>query len=80
MPSLTIKNIPEEIYRRLKIAAEKNHRSLNGEVIACLDDALTPHGVPVHEQLAHIRKLRESLRTKHFDAAEILKAVDAGRR
>ncbi len=39
MPALTIKNIPEQIYRSLKENAKENHRSLNGEVIACLDRA-----------------------------------------
>ena len=80
MPRLTIKNIPDEIYRRLKAAAEGNHRSINGEVIACLDEALTLPNATAQEQLVHIRKLRESLRTKHFDTAQVLEAVDAGRR
>jgi plasmid stability protein len=80
MPNLTIKNIPEAIYRRLKQAAEENHRSLNGQVIACLDEALSPPSISVEEQLAHIRKLRQGLQTKHFRAADVLKAIETGRR
>jgi len=35
MPTtLTLKNIPDELYGRLKQAAEVHHRSLNSEVIA----------------------------------------------
>ncbi len=37
MPTLTIKGLPEPVYRRLKAQAESNHRSLNGEIIACLE-------------------------------------------
>lgn len=80
MPNLTIKNIPEKIYRRLKRVAEENHRSLNGQVIACLDETLAPPKVSVDEQLAQVRRLREALRTKHFKAGDGLKAVEAGRR
>lgn len=37
VPTLTIKGLPEPIYRRLKAQAETNRRSLNGEIIACLE-------------------------------------------
>lgn len=40
IPALTIKGLPEPIYRRLKAQAESNHRSLNGEIIACLERAV----------------------------------------
>ncbi len=37
MPSLTLKNVPQELHERLREAAAQNHRSLNGEVIARLE-------------------------------------------
>ena len=40
MPSLTVKNIPEEIYERLKKSAAAHRRSINQEAIYCLDRAL----------------------------------------
>jgi plasmid stability protein len=40
LPTLTIKGLPEPVYRRLKDRAESNHRSLNGEIIACLERAV----------------------------------------
>ena len=39
MPTLTLKNVPETLYRRLKERAERNHRSLNREAIRCLEEA-----------------------------------------
>ena len=42
MPSLTIKNIPDELYVELKHTAEQHHRSINSEVIVCLEQSLLP--------------------------------------
>jgi plasmid stability protein len=39
MPSLTIKGIPDRLVRRLKKRAIANRRSLNSEVIRCLEQA-----------------------------------------
>ena len=40
MPTLTIKNIPEDLYLQLKQSAEINHRSINSEVIVCIEQAV----------------------------------------
>ena len=40
MPTLTIKNLPPDTYRRLKRAAAAHRRSLNSEMIVCLERAL----------------------------------------
>jgi len=40
MPTLTIKNIPEDLYTQLKRHAEINRRSLNSEVILCIERAI----------------------------------------
>jgi plasmid stability protein len=39
MPTLTIKNVPEFLVRRLKLRATRHGRSLSLEVIACLPRA-----------------------------------------
>jgi plasmid stability protein len=38
MPNLTVRKIPKEVYKRLKESARQNHRSLNAEVLALLED------------------------------------------
>jgi len=74
MPTnLTLKNIPDEVYERLKAAAETHRRSLNSEAIVCLESVLLPGRVPVSERLARARALRSELpkgkfRTKDIDA------------
>jgi len=42
MPSLTIKNIPASLFDRLKLRAAQNRRSLNNEVLECLERELMP--------------------------------------
>src|SRR6266480_2802994 len=36
MPTITLKNIPADLHRKLKKRAEEHHRSLNKEIIATL--------------------------------------------
>ena len=37
--NLTIRNVPDSLARKLKLRAERNHRSLQGEVMAILEQA-----------------------------------------
>ena len=39
MPTITVRNVPDAVVRRLKARAERNHRSLNGEVVTLLEQA-----------------------------------------
>jgi plasmid stability protein len=41
MPSLSIKNVPEEVIARLRERAERNHRSLQRELLALVWEAAT---------------------------------------
>lgn len=40
--NLSIKNAPDDIVNRLKRRAARNHRSLQGELLAILDEAVGP--------------------------------------
>jgi len=42
MPSLSIKNVPHEVIERLRERAERNHRSLQGELLALIQEAAFP--------------------------------------
>ena len=53
MPTtLTLKNIPDDVYERLKLAAEMHRRSLNSEAIVCLETVLVPTRISPGERLA----------------------------
>ena len=41
MPSLSIKNVPTEVIERLRERAERNHRSLQRELLALVCEATT---------------------------------------
>jgi plasmid stability protein len=59
MPALTIKNIPEDLYNRLKEAARTHRRSLNSEVLYCIERILRPHKIAVSDHLDAARRSRE---------------------
>lgn len=53
MPTtLTLKNIPDEVYERLKASAETHRRSVNSEAIVCLESVLLPDRMAASERLA----------------------------
>ncbi len=46
MPSVLVKNIPEELHRRLKERAAHNRRSLNSELLVILESAVADTAGP----------------------------------
>jgi plasmid stability protein len=77
--TITLKNIPAEVYDSLRRAAVAHHRSINGEAIACLELVLLPNRARTDEHLARARQIRESLKGKIFEAADIAQAIEQGR-
>ena len=62
MPTtLTLKNIPDAVYERLRASAGLHRRSLNSEAIVCLESVLLPSRMTTGEQLQRARELRASL-------------------
>ncbi|MGH7338546.1 MAG: FitA-like ribbon-helix-helix domain-containing protein [Myxococcota bacterium] len=68
MPTLTVKNVPPELHRRLKLRAERNRRSLNSEILECLRDAAHPRRVDPEALLAAARELRAKVRGRLTEA------------
>jgi plasmid stability protein len=79
MPSITVKNIPDELYQNLKQSAGANHRSINGEVIACIERAVGRSKTDVEAVLARARRLRKLVRGRPISDAAFNKAKRAGR-
>lgn len=72
MPAtLTLKNIPDEVYERLKDSAESHRRSLNSEAIVCLETVLLPGRIAPAERLARARALRNALPKVKFRARDV---------
>ena len=61
MPSITIKDLSPELHACLKEAARRNHRSLQGEIIACLERHAERTPPRKEELLAEAEALRRRL-------------------
>lgn len=69
--TLTLKNIPDSVYERLKRSAQAHRRSLNSEAIVCLETVLLPASGTMEEKLARARELRSALPKGKFKSLEI---------
>ncbi|MDI6402016.1 Arc family DNA-binding protein [Balneolaceae bacterium ANBcel3] len=78
MPSITVKNIPESIYNKLKKQADAQHRSMNSEIITCLERAVEPKVVSPDEILRQARMMRKKV-IGSLSAEEIQDAIKQGR-
>jgi plasmid stability protein len=79
MVTVTIKNIPEQIYERIKAQAKSNHRSLNGEILTILEQAVSLPPIDVQATLERARKVRELTANYTVTAEEIEKMINEGR-
>lgn len=79
--NLSIKNAPDDVVERLRERAQRNHRSLQGELMAIIEEAVAPKSpdhLKLDEYRARIRALGLSSRD---EAAAIVRADrDGGHR
>jgi antitoxin FitA len=78
MPSITIKNIPDEVYDRIKLRAETNRRSINSEIIECLDQITRPSQVNADIVRYEAKRLRDSIKVK-IKEEDVKSAIRQGR-
>lgn len=74
--NLSIKNAPDEMVRRLRARAERNHRSLQGELMAIVENAVSEPALTPLALLADIQSL--GLRSR-AEAVDIVRADRDGR-
>ncbi len=56
--NLSVKNVPDAVARRLKARAKRHHRSLQGELLAIVEEAAeTPAPISPKDVLAEVRRL-----------------------
>ena len=79
MANITIKGIPEDLYRLLKRRAGEHRRSINREVLVCLEQALGSRRVDPVELLARVDAVRERLSMAPWTADDLRRARDSGR-
>lgn len=67
MATITLKNFPDSLLKFLKQRAFLSKRSLNDEIISCLEEVLAPRKISVDEFLVEVRKNREKLKVHLTD-------------
>lgn len=79
MATITVKNIPEDLYLQLKRVAEANRRSINSEIIVCIEQAIRPQKIDTEGILAEARLLREKTSAYRISGDELTHAKNVGR-
>ena len=78
MVSMTLKNIPDELHRRLRERAEAHGRSLNKEILASLEQVAYARRITVPDYLSRVERVHRQIDFQvTFD--EIQKAIESGR-
>ena len=80
MATITVKNIPDELYERLKSVAEINRRSLNSEIIVCIENAVVSRRIDINRTLEHARKIRQLTAEHPIGTEEFSRAKAVGRK
>ena len=55
--TLSIRDVPETLAKRLKERAKRNHRSLQGELLSILEETVSPRQLTIEEAYQKIRLL-----------------------
>lgn len=79
MATVTFKNIPDDLYEKLKQAATAHHRSVNSELIYCLEKTLKPSRVSADELAEKAKALRSRVTVERLDTDDINAAIHQGR-
>jgi plasmid stability protein len=61
MASITIKNIPDNLYQNLKKLAEQNRRSINSEIINLLEISFAPRKIDTRMLLEQAKFIRQKM-------------------
>jgi plasmid stability protein len=77
--SVTVKDFPEKLHRRLKARAVAHRRSLNSEIIACLEATASAQKIDPDALLARAAALRSRV-TGRLTDTDLAALRGAGRR
>ncbi len=79
MATITLKNIPDSLYDQIKQSAASNRRSINSEIITCIEKALRGRKINPDNILSAARALRKKTPGHLFKEKDITKVKSAGR-
>jgi plasmid stability protein len=79
MATITIKDIPDDLYAALKQSATANHRSINREVIFCIEQAVRSRRPSVEEIIAEARRIQAEIGPLPINEEILDEAKELGR-
>jgi plasmid stability protein len=79
MANLTIKNMPDDLYDQLRRKAAEDRRSLNGEAIFLLEQAVRDRSHDVDGVLRELEELHGTADLPYVTDADLRKAKEEGR-
>ncbi len=79
MTTFTVKNIPPDLYKKLKKAAEINRRSINSEIIVCIEKSVQSQAIDSENFLNKARKLRNYTADHPLTNRELTQVKSVGR-
>ena len=79
MPAITVKNIPEDLYKRIKESATTHRRSINNEIIFRLKQALSSRKIDPEKLIARVEAMQESLQMQPLTEDFLKEAKNGGR-
>jgi len=79
MRAFTVKNIPDNVYEALKKKAKIHHRSMNNEIIVCLEHYLKPKKIDTLELLQKAKAARELAKSIYLTDEELEQYKKEGR-
>jgi hypothetical protein len=77
--TFTVKNIPPNLYEKLKRAAELNRRSINSEIIVCIEKSVQSQAINIEQVLTKARKFRTLTQAAPIIDDELLREIEEGR-
>lgn len=62
MPTITLKNIPDNLYKKIRLRAKQSHRSINSEIIRNLEKSVMSSKADSERILESARKIKASIK------------------
>ena len=79
MPTITVKNMPDDIYEDLKKSASMHRRSINSEVIFCIEKAVRSQRLDPKALLTRVQAMRNKIEGPPLTDAVLRQAREEGR-
>lgn len=71
MANITVKNIPDDLYEKLSKSAKLNRRSINQEIIVCIENNIQGKVDTPEQVLTNARRLRKKTAENPISSDEL---------